>query len=107
MCCQLHAQLKVSCLELLLDELAFVNIYNRIIKNIMNDMETRLEDNLKEIRKFLGISQQELALRAGLQPSAISNFENGNREPSVKNLIKLSKALGVTTDRLLFGRPKE
>ena len=41
------------------------------------------------------------AQRAGLQPSAISQFENGLREPSPENLCKLADALGVTVDYLL------
>ena len=51
------------------------------------------------------MKQVELADRTGLQPSAISQFENGQREPSPENLCKLADALGVTVDYLL-GRDK-
>jgi len=47
------------------------------------------------------MKQVELAERAGLQPSAISQFENGLREPSPENLCKLADALSVTVDYLL------
>ena len=62
-----------------------------------------IKHNVKEVREFLGISQAELARRTGLQPAVISHFETGGRVPNIANLIKLSKALGVSTDRLIFG----
>lgn len=67
-------------------------------------MEINFKHNLKEVREFLGISQTELSNRIGLMPSAISHFEGGRREPNILNLAKLAKGLGVTTDRLLFGK---
>lgn len=66
-------------------------------------MENAFNYNLKEVREFLGLSQTELARKAGFKNSAISHFEAGRRMPSVQNLVKLAKGLGVTTDRLLFG----
>lgn len=66
-------------------------------------MKTNIKKNLKEVRVFLGLSQGALAKKAGFEPSAISHFETGTREPNLQNLVKLSKALGVSTDRLLFG----
>ncbi|MFO7906190.1 MAG: helix-turn-helix transcriptional regulator [Pirellulaceae bacterium] len=56
---------------------------------------------LREARESRGLSQSELAERAGLQPSAVSHFETGRRSPSFHNLRKLSDALGVTIDYLL------
>jgi transcriptional regulator with XRE-family HTH domain len=52
----------------------------------------------RDLRKF---SQDELAERSGLQSSAISHFETGNRKPSFDNLKRLADALGVSTDYLL------
>jgi transcriptional regulator with XRE-family HTH domain len=50
-----------------------------------------------------GWSQTELADRTGLQPSAISHFEDGRRVPSAANLLNLSKALATSCDYLLGG----
>lgn len=47
------------------------------------------------------MSQADLAEKTGLNPSAVSHFETGQRAPSFDNLRKLSDALGVTTDHLL------
>jgi len=63
-------------------------------------------DRLKQARELRGLSQGELAARAGMQPSAISHFETANRKPSFDNLRRLAQALDVTTDYLL-GRVNE
>ena len=56
---------------------------------------------IRKVREQRGLKQAELAERAGLNPSAISQFETGQREPSSENLCKLADALGVTVDYLL------
>jgi transcriptional regulator with XRE-family HTH domain len=57
--------------------------------------------NMKRIRETLGLTQEELANRAKLQPSAISHFETGGREPSLKNIIKICKGLGCSPNVLI------
>lgn len=59
------------------------------------------KDRLKIARERKGISQSELAKLSGLQPSSISHFENGRREPSVKNIRRLCSALMCSSDFLL------
>lgn len=61
---------------------------------------------LQEARDRRELSQDELAKRANLQPSAISHFETGARKPSFDNLKRLSDALEVSSDYLL-GRTNE
>lgn len=56
---------------------------------------------LKEIRILRGLSQSGLAILAKLQPSAISHFETGSREPNIANLMKLADALSVGEGYLL------
>lgn len=56
---------------------------------------------LLDARNMRGLSQDELAKRAKLQPSAISHFETGSRKPSFDNLKRLADALEVTSDYLL------
>jgi transcriptional regulator with XRE-family HTH domain len=64
-------------------------------------------ERLKQARERLrGLSQSELAERAGLQAAAVSHFETGQRKPSFDNLRRLADALEVTTDYLL-GRSDE
>jgi transcriptional regulator with XRE-family HTH domain len=61
---------------------------------------------LRAAREKRGLTQGELAKRAGLQMSAISHFETGTRKPSFENLRRLADALDVTTDFLL-GRSED
>jgi len=56
---------------------------------------------LKIARKKRGMSQSVLAHVSDLQPSAISHFETGNRQPCLRNLAKLALALNVSADYLL------
>ncbi len=67
---------------------------------------TIFPDRLRRAREYRGLTQSELAERAGLQPSAVSHFETGTRKPSFDNLRLLADTLDVTTDYLL-GRVDE
>ena len=61
---------------------------------------------LRRARELRGLGQADVAARSGIQPSAISHFETGNRKPSFDNLRRLAQALDVTTD-FLIGRVDE
>ena len=64
-------------------------------------MSGSFPDILKKTRESKGLSQADLATKAGMQPSAISHFESGRRAPSFDNLKKIADALAVTIDYLL------
>ncbi|MGD9721496.1 MAG: helix-turn-helix domain-containing protein [Pirellulales bacterium] len=64
-------------------------------------MSESFGDRLRKEREEKGLSQSDLAEKAGLQPSAISHFELGRRMPSFDNLKRLADALSVTVDYLL------
>jgi transcriptional regulator with XRE-family HTH domain len=61
---------------------------------------------IKEDREKAGWTQTELARRAEITPSALSQIESGDRYPSTVVLTKLSKALSVSIDYLI-GEKKE
>jgi transcriptional regulator with XRE-family HTH domain len=69
-------------------------------------MAENFGEHLRKEREAKGLSQMELAEKAGLQPSAISHFELGRRSPSFDNLRRLADALNVTIDYLV-GRQTE
>ncbi len=51
---------------------------------------------IKRFRTAFGLSQKELAQRAGMSEPAIRNYELGNRTPSEKQLKKIADALGIS-----------
>jgi transcriptional regulator with XRE-family HTH domain len=52
-------------------------------------------------REALGISQEELAARAGLHRTYIGSVERGERNISLKNIYLFSVALEISAGRLL------
>ena len=56
---------------------------------------------LKNIRETLGLSQQDVANSSGLKPAAISHFETGSRDPSLKNIVRLCRALHCKPNALI------
>ncbi|MBV8698232.1 MAG: helix-turn-helix transcriptional regulator [Bradyrhizobium sp.] len=67
----------------------------------MNDLRNTVARNLRRLRTDKGWSQEELALRAKVDRSYISQLETGVYSASVTMLGKLSKALGVQASELL------
>ena len=56
---------------------------------------------LEILRKTKGLTQKELAEKIGFHSSQISQYERGfNARPSENFMTKVSKALGVTKDKL-------
>ena len=55
---------------------------------------------IRRQRKALGMTGAELAEKAGLAPSAVSQIETGRRTPSSTSVLKLAEALGVGVGEL-------
>jgi transcriptional regulator with XRE-family HTH domain len=51
---------------------------------------------LRELRLDAGLSQQELAERAGITREAVSMMETGKRSPYPRTMRQLAAALGVS-----------
>ena len=60
-----------------------------------------LGTRIKELRKEFGLSQVELAMRMEVTKQTISNWENGNIQPSIDMLVGLANVFNVTTDYML------
>jgi transcriptional regulator with XRE-family HTH domain len=59
-----------------------------------------LGNRIRECRKKLGVSQQELAYRIGMEKSNLSVIESGKSNPQVLTLIKISCALDIQPSEL-------
>lgn len=64
-------------------------------------MEIFISSNLKILRKFRKMSQEDVAQELGLTRSSYSGYENGVAEPGIENLIKMSAFFKVSLDDLL------
>ena len=63
--------------------------------------KTNLPNNLYEIRRGAGLSQEEFAEKLGVSRQAVSKWERGEAYPDTENLIVISEMFGVTIDELL------
>jgi transcriptional regulator with XRE-family HTH domain len=52
-------------------------------------------------RNALGITQEELAHRAGIHPTYLGDVERGERNIALINILKLAKALGIKSSSLM------
>lgn len=65
------------------------------------DLVRQLGRNVRALRLSLELSQEEVAFRAGMKRSYLSDLERGVRNPTVRAVGRLGKALGVPPDHLL------
>jgi transcriptional regulator with XRE-family HTH domain len=62
--------------------------------------QQKLGKQVKHYRTELGITQEKLEELTGLDRSYISGVERGTRNPSIKNIAKLAKALKIKVSDL-------
>ncbi len=60
-----------------------------------------LGKNLRAARKRLGLTQEQVAERSGVQAGEISRIEAGKRDPRVSTLERLAKAVELKPGQLL------
>jgi putative transcriptional regulator len=60
----------------------------------------KLLNNLEELRKNAGLTQQELSESAGVSRKSINAIENGIYVPSTVLALKISKTLGCKVEDL-------
>ena len=69
-----------------------------------------LNENLKQLRKSKGLSQEELAIRLNVVRQTISKWEKGLSVPDADMLIKIADIFEVSVSELLgakIGEKKE
>ena len=64
--------------------------------------EAFLGNRLREARSRHGLTQADLAQRAGVSRKTINTVENGIFVPSVLLALRLARTLGMTVEELFF-----
>ena len=71
-------------------------IPNEVVRmNVMDDMPMA-----RAWREYLGLTQAEVAERAGMTQAALAQMESGQHKPRKATLAKLANALGIAVEQL-------
>ena len=60
------------------------------------DIKERFGSAVKAVREEQNLTQEELAHRAGIHRTYLSDIERGARNPSLVNIERLAAALGLS-----------
>jgi len=66
----------------------------------MSTLKVQFGQQVRELRRIQGITQENLANAAGLTTESISNIERGIFGPRFENIEKLAEALSVDVKQL-------
>ena len=58
-------------------------------------------NRVKTLRTSLGMNQVEFGKRLNVTKQSVSNWENGNIQPSIDMLVKIAMTFSVSADYLL------
>lgn len=67
---------------------------------IVNAPHTKSLPTLKELRTAAGLTQTQLAIKAGVSPTTVANWEQQRATPFLDQLRRLCAVLGVPVDRI-------
>ncbi len=70
-------------------------------EKIFNMNNIIIADNLRQLMKENQINQMKLSKDIGVTQSAVSNWLNGNKEPSINSLWLLADYFDVSVDYLI------
>lgn len=63
--------------------------------------------NLLQMRKFLGLTQEDLAEKVGVTRQAVAKWEAGESVPDLDTGMRLARALNISLDELISYEPRE
>lgn len=76
-------------------------------KKMIMDLLKNIGNEIINLRKAIGLSQEKLALNANIDRRYMSDIENGRRNISVEMLARIAKALGTSGSEILKVAEKE
>lgn len=65
-----------------------------------------MRNRIREVRKQHGLTMKQLGEKVGLSESAISQYENGKRQPDNETLLMFGEIFNVSVDYLLCGEQR-
>ncbi len=61
----------------------------------MGDVQKELGQKVRNLRRALGLTQEQLAERAGISLKHLGELERGRSNPTLSSLVGLASSLGV------------
>jgi len=68
--------------------------------NIVSPTHKKFGDRIKELRDKHKLTQEDLADKVGVDRSYMGFLERGEKNPTLKNLIRIAKAFDITLSKL-------
>ena len=72
----------------------------------MRDINKLIGERIKALRLRENLTQEELAEKVNLHPSYVGILERGERNPSIKSLVKIAEAFNIKPDYFLDTRKR-
>jgi transcriptional regulator with XRE-family HTH domain len=69
----------------------------------VDDLRAAFGRRVRELRKARGLSQEELAARAGVHWTYLGGIERGERNPALVNIGRIAAALKIPLVELFTG----
>jgi transcriptional regulator with XRE-family HTH domain len=73
----------------------------------MKDIKKLFGRRVSQLRMARGLSQEELAFKASIHRTYLGGIERGERNPALKNIAAIAKALDVSIPELFLFDSKE
>ncbi len=70
------------------------------------DIRIRFGLNVRQLRKAKGLSQEAFAFESEIHRTYVSDVERGRRNPSLTQIEKFARALGLSPGELLDREPE-
>jgi len=61
-----------------------------------------MKNNIKQLRKELGLRQEDMAIKLGVSRQTIIAIENDKYNPTLELAMKLAKQLGKSVEEIFF-----
>ena len=69
---------------------------------MQNELQRKLGQKIKKLRKVVGMSQEMLAEKINIDITSLSKIETGRNYPQPETLCKISNAVGVELNQLFL-----